>query len=387
MGSRVPRGSCALFLTLAACGGGGALPATDDESIAKPGSGDERMTFGADAHTPGFFRDLYRMLSAQAVVDDAEVVERLLVELPHRLDSPGGLPPLSASERATLDGLLVLSVRAAQATGGTPGVARLIADRLIGAVLGLDPARRAWNGEHPEARVAETSAGPATIAAGAQQALGFIVGDRALTCSATAAVARWSPGPADEVWVAESCSPDTYIDGYCEADLWVPGACDDVWVPEDCSGGRWEDEGYYQYRCYGADDCRYVWVPRWVYHDGGCDGGYYEEDCTSGYWEEGLCYGGYWIDGYCVPGHYEAAYPSGTWSYELASAPAACSSLRPAQYAVALSGIEVLVGLFADELDPEWDAAALAVLATAGATTPSEAGLAALLEILEAVAE
>ncbi len=375
-----------MLAALAGCTTAPAQPVGELKGGAEDGSPSAQALFDADAHTPGFFRDMYRLLSAQSLLDDAVAVERLLLELPARAQSPGELPPLSSLEHDTLTGAMIFAVRALQATQDTPALARTVADEVLSRVLGLDPARRAWNAAHPDATVEVTTAGPAFLAGAARSALFLVAEDAPLLCNSSAATAVWQPGTPEQVWVDEVCLPDTYIEGFCEPDEWVEGDCYEYWVEDDCDGGYWRDDGYYRYTCYGSD-CRYVWVARWVYEDGDCYGGHYEEDCSSGYWEDGLCYGGYWQEGLCEPGHFESTYPNGTWSYAAVSAPTDCAAIRPEQYAIALSGVEVLLGVLAEELEPEWAAAALEILEAGAALEPTEGKLAALLAVLDAVTD
>jgi hypothetical protein len=368
------------------CGGTDPLPVGEPKPHPQPSGGEVSPLFKADDQTPGFFRNMYRMASAQALLDDETAVERLLIELPARFTNPGELPPLTESERATMDGLLVLAIRAVQAAKDTPGAARRIGDGVLELVLGIDPARRAWNAEHVDALVSVTEPGALTLVTSAHDSMDTLTSTTPTLCKASAASAVWTPGPYWQRWVDAYCEADEWVDGYCEPDTWYEGDCYDVWIPEECAGGYYRDDGSYQYRCYSDDDCEYVWVSRWTYVQGNCTSGYWDEDCSSGYWEPGICYGGYWEPGVCVSGHWLTTYPSGTWSYQAVSAPAECSVVRPAQYAIALSAVEALVGTMLDSLAPEWAAAAERVLADGAADEVSEGKLAALLEILDAVA-
>lgn len=382
--------ACTLMMlaTLAACG---AEPEGVPKNVDQGSGGDSRVRFDANRHTPGFFRDLYRMLMAQSVVDDATAVERMLVDLPQRLASTGELPDMLESDVRTAEGLMILALRGVQATQTTPKMARQIGERLLTDVLALDPARVAWNREHePIDHVEVITGGPAALARAAAFALDHAARIIGAVCEVqhTSQAAAWDAGEAQTVWVDEVCQPDRYVGGYCEPDRYIEGECYEDWVPENCGGGYWKDMGYYEYRCYDDDDCRYIWRSRWIYFEGTCTGGYYEEDCYSGYWERGICYEGTFVPGVCQPGHYEYRFPGGTWTFEMhATAPSECAPVRPTQWAIGVTAVQVLKAKVYADMEPEWQAALDDLLASEHVQQPSEGLLDAVRQIIKAIGE
>ncbi len=348
------------------------------------------VSFGAEQHTPGYFRDMYRLVSAVSLLDDETAATRLRLELENRVVAPDTLDVLTPEGRATVDGLLVLALRAVQATADTAAISRRAGELLLSRTLLLDPARAAWNDAHPEQPAEAVAPGAQTLARAALEVLDVVGGIAPLSCSmAAAGAASWDPGTPEYHWVEGGCDDDTWVPGYCEADRWVEGECTQVWVPESCSGGSWRDDGYYEYRCYSDDDCRYEWVSRWTYVDGSCDGGYYEEDCYSGYSEPGLCYDGHWEEGACQDGYWQAVYSSGWWSYDYVTAPQECTVVRPAQLAIAESAIFVLAAKASEELDASWQSALdkLSESFAEGSGPEGEAGFDACMQVLQAAAQ
>jgi hypothetical protein len=380
--------SMAIVALAAACGGEPVpkgSPARDRPTIASPAV----ARFAATDQTPGYFRDMYRLLAAQAIVDDDTAVARMLIELPNRVALPGELPPVPERTRNTLNGLLILSLRAVEATTETPRPCRQIGERLLGRTLGLDPARAAWNAAHTAGEQVElVQPGAKTLADEARWSITHAAFGAPANCSGSAGLtdgANWDPGEAEQVWIDERCAPDENVGGYCEADLWVEGDCTDVWVPEQCSGGYWVDYGRYDYRCYSEDDCEYVWVEDRRYVNGACAGGYYDERCNSGYWEYGLCYDGTFVPGYCIPGHIEYRFPGGTWTFSPAtSTPTECSSVRPSQLAIAATAAFVLQDQAYDDLTPEWQSALDRLVESDKLLVPDETAFDAVLQILDA---
>lgn len=377
---------CCLSLA-AACG-----TAQDNADANRPDVVDPAATarFDANCQTPGYFRDIYRLLSAQTLVDDETAVNRLRLELASRVADKGALPTLTQVSLDTLEGLLVLSLRSVEATATNPRPSRQIGERLLAKSLGLDPARVAWNQAHPDAEPVELlAAGAQSLAQEALWALTHAAQGAPAICTEPpqAEAATWDPGDAEVVWVDQRCEPDRTEGGYCEPDQWYEGDCWDVWVPENCTGGGWEYTGHYEYQCYSAEECEYVWVEEQTYVGGSCTGGYYREECASGYWEYGLCYDGTFVPGYCIPGHYEYRFPGGTWSFESATeGPAECDLTRPAQRAIALASAHVLKDKGYATLDPLWQAALDRLLDSGRLEISDETSYDALVQILNGVA-
>ena len=346
------------------------------------------MEFTANDHAPGYFRNTYRLLDAQGLLDADTATSRLLLELASRVEAPGELPSMLDAERQTLDGLLILALRSVQATSNKSEVARVLGEELLRVSLGLDPARDAFNADHPETSVKTIDGGALALATAADWALreaahGF---PRICMNQAFSTDTSWDPGDAEVAWVDEVCYPDQYVGEYCEQDRWIEGECLEDWVPEDCVDGYYRDDGYYEYYCYSEDDCRYIWRDRWVYVDGYCSGGYYDEWCESGYWELGICYDGTFVPGYCDPGHYEYRFPGGVWTFaQYATAPAECDAVRPGQYAIAVAAARVLHAKAYDFLEPEWQSALDVLLEEAPLDEPNEATLDAVQQIINAV--
>lgn len=346
--------------------------------------------FDANMQTPGYFRDMFRLLTAQRQVDDTTAVQRLLIEIPARIAEPGLLPSMPDDDIATLEGLLILAYRSVQATADTPRTSRQIGEALLYQTLALDPARAAWNRDHSSDEQVNTLTGGAMALADATlSSLGKLVAGHPTVCaSAAASAASWDPGDAEMAWVDGWCEPDRWVGDYCEPDRWLEGDCYDIWISEACSGGRWEDWGYYDYYCYDADDCRYRWVERWEYIEGNCDGGYYEERCDSGYWEIGLCYDGTFVPGYCEQGYYEYRFPGGVWSFSPGiGSPPECNTVRPGQLSIAATGAGVLHDKAYDDLETQWQAALDQLMATGKLEQPDESALAAIEQILNAVVQ
>jgi hypothetical protein len=355
------------------------LPSDFEEG---PESADELR---AEDHTPGYFRDMYRILAAQMQLDDATAVYRLRLELESRTAEVGDLPEMLPVDVATLEGLHILALRSVQATSAAPAVARQLGEEMLRVSLGLDPAIEAWNRTHdPDAL--ETDGGAKTLATVGRWALARAAEDYPVLCQQALGLSDWSSGDAEVVWIDEVCEPDQWVGGYCEDDEWLEGDCWDEWVPENCSGGRWVDRGYYEYYCYSSDDCRYVWRSRWIYEEGYCSDGYWEEYCDNGYWEEGICYDGTFVPGYCQPGHYEYRFPGGTWTFENYAVDPQCTEVRPTQYAIAVAAARVLYAKAVDGLTPEWRAALEALVADPRLETPDEGVLSAIRQVLEAAA-
>jgi hypothetical protein len=355
----------------------------------KPNSGPSVVQFDANMHTPGFFRDTYRMLGALAPLDDETAVHRMVVELQARTLVRGEIPDMLERDVDTIDGLVLLALRSMQATDDEPATARHLAERHLHMALALDPARIAWNDAHGASDQVETLPGGAATLAEAGL---FAIRDAALgypaVCSAAAQTGTyWDPSEAEIAWVDEICEEDRWVGGYCEPDRWIEGDCIDVWMPEQCSGGGyWEDRGWYDYRCYSDDDCQYVWVEYWVYVDGNCTGGYYERQCNPGYWVYGLCYEGTFVPGYCTEGHYEWRCPGGVWTFEqYVTAPSGCEIVRPSQLAIAASAAYVLHAKARDDLESEWQVGLDELVESGKLQAPDESTLDAVEQILTAV--
>jgi hypothetical protein len=379
-----------LLLFVTACGG------WTDPSAAPKRSGDLKpdatasvVQFDANMHTPGFFRDTYRLLGALAPLDDATAVEQLAVELQSRTLSRGEIPDMTDRDVDTLDGLVLLALRSLQATDDEPATARHLAVRLVNTALALDPARVAWNEAHADAEVETISGGAHPLAEAGLFAIRDAARNYPAVCTAAAQTGTyWDPANAEIVWVDGWCEEDEWVGGYCEPDRWIEGDCIDVWVPEQCSGGYWEDQGWYEYYCYSADDCRYRWYEYWVYVDGNCTGGYYEQDCNPGYWEYGLCYDGTFVPGYCVDGHYEWRCPGGVWTFEqYVTAPTGCEVVRPSQLAISSSAALVLHAKARDELFTEWQVALDELVESGRLQSPDESTLDAVIQVLEGALE
>jgi hypothetical protein len=376
-------------LGLAACGGELGDPQNDQHDRDRSGPSGTAEAFDANQQTPGYFRDTYRLLEAQSTLDDETAAARLLIILPERLAERGALPPMQARELDTLDGLLILALRAVQATGDTPRASRRIGEELLLRTLELDPARVAWNRQHPDHAVGTSLGGAATLAAEGASALRLPADGLPAPCQISSDTGTtFDPGTPETVWVEEYCEPDRTVGGYCEPDVWIDGDCTEEWVPEQCTGGYWEDDGYYEYRCSSDGTCRYIWVSRQTYVDGTCSGGYWDEWCDSGYWEYGLCYDGTFVPGYCDPGHYEFRYPGGTWNTPINAplSPPECSTSRPSQLAIAVSVTQVLHAKAAADLAPEWQAAVKSLVASGQLQAPNEVTFDAVHQILSGAA-
>jgi hypothetical protein len=371
-----------MALALAACG---TEPGTASPASTRPaGAAGSTALFDADQQTPGYFRDTYRLLEAQSLVDDETAAARLLVVLPERIAERGDLPPMSQRDVDTLDGLLILALRAVQATRESPATCRAIGETILSRTLGLDPARQAWNREHPSRTVEVVSGGAATLASEGGWAIGRPALGGPEICQISDTGATFDPGPPEVVWVEEYCEPDQTVGEYCEPDRWLEGDCWEEWVPEECSGGYWENDGYYQYRCESDGTCRTIWVDQMVYVDGTCSGGYWEEWCDSGYWEYGICYDGTFVPGYCEPGHYEYRYPGGTWDTPISAPlpPAECTTCRPPQLAIASTVAQVLHAKAKSDLTPEWQSALDDLVTSGRLVVPDEVALDAVQQIV-----
>jgi hypothetical protein len=379
-------GALWLSLWVAACGG--TVPGTQQNpgNSGTPDGTTPKTTLTAADHTPGYFRDQFRLLAAQAALSDETAVTRMITDFEARLRAPGDLPGLTPEARATLDGLWMLGLRATQATSNTPQAARTIGQTIFSMTLGLDPAVVAFNDDGGAAPV--TLPGAGTLALAAQAAILAAADDAPGVCQDlnTTSSALYVAGPPERRWIAEYCTDEYYVEGYCEPDRWIHEDCYDEWVPEQCNGGRWIDQGYYEYYCYSADDCRYIWRERWVYQDGTCSGGYWEQYCYPGYWEPGICYDGYWVRGGCIPGHWEYIYPEAYWSYSaMTAAPQDCTTVRPQQYAIALAAMQVQKSQAYADIEPMWQAALDALLGSADINNPNEAVFDAAVQILQAL--
>ncbi len=376
-----------LLALLAACGEWTAGAASKRSAELKPAA-PAVARFDANMHTPGFFRDTYRLLGALAPLDDATAVHRMTVELQARILARGEIPDLSARDVDSLDGLVILALRSVQATASEPATARYLGERLVSTVLALDPARVAWNDAH-EQPVEIVEGGARLLANAGLFAIRGAARGRPAVCSAAALTSTtWDPANAEIVWVDEICEEDRWVGGYCAPDRWIEGDCIDVWVPESCSGGRWQDRGWHEYRCYSDDDCRYVWVEYWVYVDGDCTGGFYEQQCNSGYWEYGLCYDGTFVPGTCIDGHYEWRCPGGVWTFEQSvTAPTGCEVVRPSQLAIAASAVQVMHAKARDDLFTEWQVGLDRLIDSGRLQSPDESTFDAVVQILEGALE
>jgi hypothetical protein len=375
-----------ILVLITGCGDWSGDPKRSEEL--KPGANNPSVVqFDANMHTPGFFRDTYRLLGALAPEDDATAVHRMTVELQARTLVRGETPDMPERDIDTLDGLVLLALRSMQAADDEPATGRHLAQRILAMALALDPARIAWNEAHGASEQVEVLPGGGRTLAEAGL---FAVRDAArgypAVCTAAAQTGTyWDPENAEIVWVDEICEPDRWVGAYCEPDRWREGACIDVWVPEQCSGsGYWEDRGWYDYYCYSDDDCRYEWVEYWVYVDGDCSGGYYEQQCNAGYWEYGLCYDGTFVPGYCIEGHYEWRCPGGVWTFEqYLTAPSGCEIVRPSQLAISASAAYVLHAKGRDDLFTEWQVALDELIESDRLQAPDESTLDAVIQILE----
>jgi len=375
-----------VFSALLACGSGAVVPvgspSQPNQRIPIPSdtTGSPDPNFGAHNHTPGYFRDTYRLLSAQAILEDNTAAYRLHTTLQSLANSQGELPSLETTDLSTLQGIVILALRSVQATANTPAAARHLGEKLLRQSLGLDPALDAYVSAGGQAQT--TSGGSLTLAQlslWAVENAGLAVPD---LCNAQA-YASYSLELGSPVmrWVDEVCEDDHYVGAYCEPDRWIEGQCFSDWVDEDCSGGYWRDEGYYQYYC-TYDECRYVWRSIWVYEEGACYGGYYEEYCNADYYEPGICYDGDFIPGVCYGGYWEEIYPGATWHFATASVPSDCDAIRPSQYAIALASISMLKATLYNLLDPTSRAGIDALLTHTTSTTVDEAAYGAALKLL-----
>lgn len=348
-----------------ACGQDPGLPKRKGEPAAIPtgGSSEVLPEFAAVNHTPGYFRETHRILSAQSLIGDGEAVNRLLLHLPERIEAPGELPAMLPKSISALEGVLVLAYRGTQATAGNASIARHIGEALLSHTLRLDPARPAYNAEHPGLPpVPHDLGGPKTIANATLYALEYAAADGPADCQPMNVELRaaFQPHAAELSYIPERCEPDRHVGGYCEPDEYFEGECYSDWIPEECSGGYYEDDGYYQYYCYSSDDCRYVWRPKKRYVGGSCYGGYYEEYCESDYYEPGICYEGTFVPGHCIPGRWEYRYSGGTWSWPsyLTEGGAeggtidSCFAVWPHQRAILETALRLLAGELREHYDP-----------------------------------
>lgn len=321
----------------------------------------------ATDHTPGFFRDTYRITEAQAVLTDEIAVERIALELPERIREKGELPLMAPKAEASLEPMLILTLRSVQANADTPSRARHIADDLIERVLRLDPARAAHNRAHgPSANVTESSGGPRFIADSALSALGQTarLSPDACRAESRSPEAEFVPGDPEPVWIPERCEPDRFVGGYCEDDRIVEGECHSEWVDEDCDGGEYERRGRYEYFCRSDDTCSYVWRPRRVYVPGSCTGGYYHERCIPDRFEAGLCYPSTFEPGGCEPARWESRPLDGMWMSMSDGENPECEPILPAQRAIVDTALALLVERFAEYTEPFSFIAARSALAT-----------------------
>ncbi len=363
-----------------------------EPSAASSNPGSNQQSITAANYTPGYFRDVYRMLDAATALENAAAAEQLLIESRFRLSNPGELPNLSSDELLTLNALLTLCVRSIQATRALPATANILGSELLSRSLGLDPALDALINEGGQADT--LTGGAQAIAEAAQWTLRQAAQDYPSLCSNESFLtdsdenpdAFWEPGNAEIAWVEGYCEEDRWLGDYCEPDRWIEGRCYEEYIQDNCSG-EYVDYGYYEYYCYSSDDCQYIWRSDLVYEEGSCDGGYYQEYCDNGYWEYGICYEGSFEPGYCDPGHYEYRYPGGTWVFSnYATAPVGCEGIRPSQYAIGVSAVEVLAAYGYEELDGRWKSAIDALLNQAPVDEPNEATFAAINQIIDAVA-
>lgn len=308
------------------------------------------------AQTPGFFRNLRRLLNAQRGLAPQVAWERWLVELPNRLASFGALPPMPSEGRATLRSLLHMALRTLQAAASQPEWATPTGARLVSAALGLDPAL--WASSAPEQPTPTTLPGRKTVARAA------LTGVKQLARAASQSgcrepvnnAATWQPTATEEVWVPEHCAAADVVSGYCAQGHWVEEQCHDEWV---CEQGEVEYEGSYVWVCHG-DDCEYEWRQEPVWAED-CSDGYWQEVCDGGYWEPGVCYDSVTMPGECSGGHYVQQADSGSWMLQSSIAtPTGCTPLRTVQIALARSGLLALRDQFPDAWGPATQAAAAA---------------------------
>ncbi|MEL6545870.1 MAG: hypothetical protein AAFQ82_14670 [Myxococcota bacterium] len=364
----------------------------DKSGFAEPDSpaGGELPSFAAEQHTPGFFRNVSRVLTAQGSVGDQEAVDRLLQDLPGRIERRDETPAMLLESERSIDALLLLALRSVQANADRPGLGRFVGEDLLERVLQLDPAREAYNAANPSLPpVPASSGGPRFIAESALSALELSARQSATECQPLTIDHRaaFSPHEAQLVWIAERCQPDRWVGGYCEPDRYIEGECVDEWVPEDCDGGYYEDRGRYEYFCYSSDDCRYVWRPRQQWVPESCTGGYYEEYCYADRYEPGLCYDGTFVPGWCIEGRWEYRFPGGTWSwprYAVSGDEVPCDALWPTQSSIALAGLGALVAELPDFVEPYWLAAAETALSSHEGEDP-RAIVDAAVQILEGI--
>ncbi len=361
-------------------------------NLSDPSSG-ELPAFHAEQHTPGFFRNVYRVLKAQESLSNEEAVNRLLLDLPERIEFKDELPAMLLEAEQSIDGLLLLALRSVQANADRPSIGRAVGDELLKRVLQLDPARAAYNAAHPDLPpVPSSDGGPQFLAQAAISALELSAQHSASECQPLAIEHRatWNPYQSELVWIPERCQPDRWVGGYCEPDRYIEGECIDEWVPENCTGGYYEDRGRYEYICYGSDDCRYVWRSRDEWVPENCTGGYYDEYCYPDRYERGLCYDGTFVPGWCIEGRWEYRYPGGTWSWPryVVDGPeetVPCDELWPTQSAIALAALGSLVAQLPDFIEPYWFTAAETALDSHEGQAP-RAVVDASVQILEAIA-
>lgn len=338
-------------------------------------------------HTPGYFRDTYRVTEAQQALDPVTAVEHMELELWLRLTTDNQLPAIPERKHTMLEALWSMGLRSVQAASTDPTRARQVGELIWSVSLGLDPALQTFNQQGGQAII--TAADAATLARSARTALDYLAQDNPTTCGDTAAItarSTFNPGPPETVWVAEYCEPDRWYDGFCQPDIWVEEDCYQEWIPDYCEGGEWVDEGYWDYRCYDEYTCEYEWVEVWIYYNGHCAGGYWDEYCYAGYWEPGLCYDGYWVEGECTGGYAINIYPQGSWSFAPAAAPPPdCTTVRRRQFGVARAGIETLAAYFYNDLPPVWQTAAVDILNRTEAVAVDEGVYHAMVQVLEAV--
>lgn len=383
----------AAALALTACGEEAGQPKNRNPEAA-PAAGDTSALplWTADQHTPGFFRNFYRIQLAQESLDDATAVGRLLGDLPDRIQAKDELPSLLPVTEQSIDALLITALRSIQANTEHMGRARQVSEALFERILQLDPARAAWNSSG-NPRIEAHDGGPAFVAEAALEVLSLTARLSDVECQPLSMQHRaaWEPYGSELTWIPPRCEPDRFVGGYCEDDRYIPGECVSRWVEERCDGAGYESHGRYEYRCRSDGTCDYIWRPRIQYVPGSCTGGYYEEYCYSDRYEPGLCYEGTWVPGHCLEGRWESRAPGGTWSWPRyvtsassteGAALADCS--WSAQRAVAEVALGVLTERLDEWLDPNWGVAATTALETGGAED-DQAVVDAAVQILEAV--
>lgn len=361
-----------------ACGGEG-VP-----KVKNPSASVRLYGFQPDLHTPGFFRDMARLQA-----ETATAPEILARELGARIEAPGELPPLSEKAAHTLTALLALGYRGATLAHEQRAQVE-IGLYVLDLLLGLDPARQAWNAHHDsDWQATTTMPGAAAVAQATQHVVALAAGSTLILCQSQAVTqSNFDPGPAETVWVEGFCTDDEYLDGYCAPDRYIEGSCSETWIPEACEGGEYRDRGYYEQVCDDEDDCYTVWRQVWVYEEGTCAGGYNETECANGRWERGVCYDGTFEPGRCVEGHFEHRYPGGTWVFgSAATAPDACAPVRPGQFAMAVVGMALLQELFIDDLEPKWRAALERIVSEGRFDAVNEPTFDAMMQILRASAD